>query len=168
MYASCAKATAAHINARPAAMRTMVWRRPKTLTRSVPAAVVGLLLYLMLRRWRKRTGVSRADYIRGSAGFLPVLEHLVGAQVAERLALFAQRGLRRREPRTKSLTGHTQGVLGVDLEVARERDDAEQQVAHLLEGAVTVGHFCILERPPPHLYPRRVRDAGFPPQAPPR
>ena len=56
MYASCAKATAAHINAMPAAMRIRVLRRVNARTRSVPVAVVGLLLYFMLRRYAGTIG----------------------------------------------------------------------------------------------------------------
>src|SRR5207248_2510540 len=79
-----------------------------------------------------------ADYIKWLPGLLPQLACGSVVEVREGLPLASELRLCGREPFAKPLPRHAQCVLRVDLEGSRQRDDREQQVPHLLEGAVAV------------------------------
>src|SRR5438067_6210242 len=79
-----------------------------------------------------------ADYIKWLPGLLPQLARGLIVEVREGLSIPSQLPLRGREPFAKPLPRDAQRVFRVDLERARQRHDREQQVPHLLEGAVAV------------------------------
>src|SRR2546422_3700288 len=131
-YASCAKAMPTQRAATSAAIVTTACLTPSALVRTVPAATNALVLLML------RCGVRRccegAAYIKAPSARLPPAPfQLVGRDVAEVEPITAQARLGLGEALSETLARDAQRILGVHLQPARQRDDCEQQVAHLFE-----------------------------------
>src|SRR5712691_6040181 len=122
------------------------WRIERPPVRTLPAAT-RTLLFLMLDRWVSRSAEEEGDYNkRALARLLPTLLNGRAIQVAELHPIAPQRRLGLGEPPPEPLARDPQRVLGIDLHAPRERDDGEQQVAHLLEGTLGIARLRQLAR----------------------
>src|SRR5690349_4606716 len=113
--------------------------------------------------WDVSESLRGREYIRWLLRFLPAPQLLGLAQIAERLALGTQRRLGGGKPPPESLARDSQRILGVHLQGPSERDDREQQIAHLLESAVVVCNLGQLLRLLRHGLGRRRRSGEVEP-----
>src|SRR5579862_5980237 len=122
-------------------------RRLNVRGRGAPGGVSALAVaaYLMrdreLRRFREPTNERRMPTISNGLRFVggcgvPAPDELVRVEAAEVEALLLQRGFEPGEAVPEPPSADPQRVLGIDLQLARERDHGEEQVAQLVEGVV--------------------------------